>query len=56
MVSWWSNGRSAGASEAPRVLHRQLDRTPHVLHHHVSTFLFSDHLKGLMVAKKEGEE
>ena len=75
-----SNGRSAGAREAPRVLHRQLDRTPHVLHHlrdvvvhqhvsismfvctssasplwhivekrllfthHVSTFLFFDHL------------
>ena len=36
--TWWSlgqrsNGRSAGAREAPRVLHRQLDRTPHVLHH-----------------------
>ena len=28
-----SNGRSAGAREAPWVLHWQLDRTPHVLHH-----------------------
>ena len=43
-----SNGRSARAREAPRVLHRQLDRTPHVLHHlrdvvvhqHVSISMF----------------